>query len=71
MYLNYEYEQLIIDSCKEMSILINVTSIKNKINKVIKALATTTILSKSTIMISMRLRDNELSQDRNFMFVLY
>jgi len=32
MHLDYEHEQLIIDSCKGMFVSIKVISIKNKIN---------------------------------------
>lgn len=58
MHLNYEHERLIIESCKEMIVLMMMTLVKNKMNRVIRALSTTTILARSSIMISMRLRDN-------------
>jgi len=32
MHLNYKYEQLIINNCKEMFVLIKIILIKNKIN---------------------------------------
>jgi len=72
IHLDYKHEQLIIDNCKEMLILITITFVKNKINRIIRAFTTTTILSKSIAIILMRLRDStQLSQDRNFMFLSY
>lgn len=71
IYLNYKHEQLIIDSCKRIAISIIVISVKNKINKVIRTLTIITVLSRSSIMIPMHLRDSNLLQDRNFIFLLY
>jgi len=57
MHLDYEHERLIINSCNKMFVLMKVILIKNKINRVIRTLSIITILFKSIIMISMRLRD--------------
>jgi len=58
MHLDYEYERFIINNCKEMTILMNVISIINKIKRMIQALTTITISSYNSIIISIRLRDN-------------
>lgn len=58
IHLNYEHKRLIIESYKEITILIIITLVKNKINRVVRALSTTIILTKSSIIISMRLRNN-------------
>jgi len=72
MHLDYEHEQLIIDNCKEMFVSIKVILIKNKINRVIRALIAITILAKYNTIIFVRLRNNtQLLQDRNFIFLLY
>lgn len=57
MHLDYEHERLIINSCNKMFVSMKVILIKNKINRVIRTLSIITILFKSIIMISMRLRD--------------
>ncbi len=72
MHLDYKYKRLIIDSCKEILILITIISVKNKINKIIKAFITITISFYNSTMLSMRLRNNtQLLLDCNFMFVSY
>jgi len=76
--LNYEHEHLIIESCKEIIILIIIiiiiiiTLVKNKINKVIRALLAIIVLFKSSVIVFVQLRDNtQLSLNRDFMFVSY
>lgn len=72
IHLDYKHKRLIIDSCREMSVPITVTSVKNKINRIIRALTATTISSYSSTMLSVRLRGNtQLPSDRDFMFVSY
>ncbi len=58
MHLDYEHKQFIIDNYKEIIVLINVISITNKIKRVIRTFTTITISSYSSIIISIRLRDN-------------
>ncbi len=72
MHLNYEYERLIIDNCKEMLIQINVILIKNKIKSIVRAFIAITISSYSIIIILIRLRKNtSLFDDCDFMFISY
>jgi predicted deacetylase len=72
MHLNYEHERLIRDNCKEMLILMDVTSIKNKIKRIVRAFIATTISSHSIIIILVRLRENtSLSNDCDLMFISY
>jgi len=72
MHLNYEHERLIRDNCKEMLILMDVTSIKNKIKRIVRAFIAITISSHSIIIILVRLRENtSLSNDCDLMFISY
>jgi len=58
MHLDYEYERLIINNYKEITMLMNIISIINKIKRIIQAFTTITISSYSNIIISIRLRNN-------------
>jgi len=58
MHLDYEYERLIINNYKEITMLMNIISIINKIKRMIQAFTTITISSYSNIIISIRLRNN-------------
>ena len=72
IHLDYKYKQLVIESCEEIIVSITITFVKNKINKVIRALIVSTILLKSNIIVSMRLRDNtQLLSNCNFIFISY
>ncbi len=72
MHLDYKYKQLIINNCKEIFVSIKVILIKNKINRIIRTFIIIIILSHSSTITLVYLReDTQLSQNCDFIFVSY
>lgn len=72
VHLNYEYERLVIDNCKDMTMLMKIAFIKNKMKKIMRTFIATIILAYNIIIILIRLCENtSLFNDRNLMFIFY
>ncbi len=58
MHLDYKYKQLIINNCKEIFVSIKVILIKNKINRIIQNFIIIIILSHSSTITLVYLRED-------------
>ncbi len=58
MHLDYKYKQLIINNCKEIFVSIKVILIKNKINRIIRTFIIIIILSHSSTITLVYLRED-------------
>lgn len=71
--LNFVFESLTIDSCRDIITSIKVISFCKKIYKIVRAYNLTIVFSYLSIIVSIRLKDKcktQLSNNRDFMFIL-
>lgn len=68
MVIDYKQEILHVGSCQDMRISIEIILVKSKIKRVIRAFEKLVIFAQSSIMIPIRLREGELSKERDLMF---
>ena len=68
--INVNKQIVIIESCKNIKVQLNVTNADSQIKRVVRVSETIKISIKSTTTISFKLRDqNSLSTERDFMFI--
>ena len=67
--LNLDKETMTIDSCNDFTIKLIIINNDSLIKRVARASETTRISVKSSIILLFKIRDKQLSTDRDFMFI--